>query len=102
VGAWPSYHMDKEKIALEPQEGSVTSKHKQSKELYGLLLNASEEFFNTHEIDTLDGIKLYNKREWIHLRLSNTEPVIRIMAESGSAGRTKELIAIGKTLVQSI
>jgi phosphomannomutase len=102
VGAWPSYHMDKEKIALEPQEGSVTSKHKQSKELYGLLLNASEKFFNTHEIDTLDGIKLYNKREWIHLRLSNTEPVIRIMAESGSAGRTKELIAIGKTLVQSI
>ncbi len=102
VDALPSYHMDKQKFTLEPQESTYISKQAYRKELYGRLLKASEKYFNTHETNTLDGIKLYNKHEWIHLRLSNTEPVIRVIAESVSADRTKKLIAIGRTLVQSI
>ncbi|MBN2322695.1 MAG: phosphoglucosamine mutase [Spirochaetes bacterium] len=102
VGAWPSYHMDKKKIALEPQDTSIESRQARSKELYAHLFNGCKKYFDTHEEDTLDGIKIYNKQEWIHLRLSNTEPVIRIMAESPSAVRTKKLMAMGTALAQSI
>jgi len=102
VGALPSYHMDKQKFALEPQKATDISKQAYRKELYVRILKASEKYFNIHETDTLDGIKLYNKNEWIHFRLSNTEPVIRVIAESASADRTKKLIIIGKKLVQSI
>ncbi|MGL4629651.1 MAG: phosphoglucosamine mutase [Leadbetterella sp.] len=34
------------------------------------------------EIDTRDGVKIYFDKEWVHLRKSNTEPIIRIYAES--------------------
>ena len=102
VSTFPAYYMDKQKLAFEPRRTDNTSKQAQQKELYGRLLKTAENIFNTHEADTLDGIKFYNKDEWIHLRLSNTEPVIRVMAESGSAERTAELISTGKMLVQSL
>lgn len=102
VGTFPAYYMDKQKLSFEPRRTENSSKPAQQKELYGRLRKMVENIFNTHEADTLDGIKLYNKYEWIHLRLSNTEPVIRVMAESGSAERTAELISTGKMLVQSL
>ena len=39
------------------------------------------------EINDTDGIKIIFPREWIHLRKSNTEPIIRIISESTSAER---------------
>jgi phosphomannomutase len=40
----------------------------------------------THEeVDTTDGVKIYIGKEWVHLRKSNTEPIIRIYSESKNA-----------------
>jgi phosphomannomutase len=33
-------------------------------------------------VDTIDGVKIYIAKEWVHLRKSNTEPIIRIYSES--------------------
>ena len=36
------------------------------------------------EVDTTDGVKIYIGKEWVHLRKSNTEPIIRVYSESKS------------------
>jgi len=40
-----------------------------------------------------DGLKIDFPREWVHLRKSNTEPIIRIIAEAGSMDRAREVVA---------
>jgi phosphomannomutase len=45
-----------------------------------------------HEkIDTLDGVKILRERSWVQVRASNTEPIMRIMAEAPSAGAAEKL-----------
>lgn len=46
------------------------------------------------DVLTLDGVKFHNrqKREWVHVRFSNTEPILRIIAEAPTAERAKELV----------
>jgi phosphomannomutase len=54
-----------------------------------------EERYQSAEIDTTDGLKIYIEKEWVHLRKSNTEPIIRIYSESqdaASANRFAEKI----------
>ena len=43
------------------------------------------------EIDTTDGIKIILDKEWVHLRKSNTEPIIRVYAESKNASSAEKL-----------
>lgn len=43
------------------------------------------------EVDTTDGVKIYIGKEWVHLRKSNTEPIIRIYAESKDADLADQL-----------
>jgi phosphomannomutase len=38
--------------------------------------------YANEEVDTTDGVKIYIDKEWVHLRKSNTEPIIRIYSES--------------------
>ena len=38
--------------------------------------------YKKQPIDTQDGVKILFEKEWVHLRKSNTEPIIRIYAES--------------------
>ena len=40
-----------------------------------------------------DGLKIDFPREWVHLRKSNTEPIIRIIAEAGSMDRARDVVA---------
>jgi phosphomannomutase len=40
--------------------------------------------YSQQEVDSTDGVKIYFEKEWVHLRKSNTEPIIRIYAESES------------------
>ena len=42
-------------------------------------------------MDKSDGLKIYFDSEWIHLRRSNTEPIIRIYAESDSEVKSEGL-----------
>ncbi|WP_313807740.1 phosphoglucosamine mutase [Flavobacterium sp.] len=68
--SYPQYFMSKNKIELTPQI-DVDAVMKQIAEKY-----ASE------NLSTIDGVKIDFPTEWVHLRKSNTEPIIRIYTEA--------------------
>ena len=51
------------------------------------ILEAVKTEYAAEDINTIDGVKISfeQKREWVHLRRSNTEPIIRIYAEAADA-----------------
>lgn len=69
---YPSYHISKNKIELTPQINvdSVLEKIKNK--------------YKKQPVNTVDGVKIEFDKEWVHLRKSNTEPIIRIYSESTS------------------
>ncbi|PSR05500.1 MAG: phosphoglucosamine mutase [Bacteroidetes bacterium SW_11_45_7] len=69
---YPDYQMVKNKVELSPDI-----------DLDALLTRLQQKYQNKPAI-TEDGLKLYFDNDWVHLRKSNTEPVIRIYAESTS------------------
>lgn len=70
---YPQYEMSKNKIDLQPGMSIPNILEKMK------LKYASE------RLNTVDGLKIDFDNEWVHLRGSNTEPIIRIYAESKSA-----------------
>ncbi|MEX1055558.1 MAG: phosphoglucosamine mutase, partial [Rhodothermales bacterium] len=50
----------------------------------------SDKYVN-HDIDTSDGLKINFPDEWVHMRKSNTEPIIRIYAEARSESSARDL-----------
>lgn len=77
---YPNYHISKNKIALNED---IDLKN---------IFSKIEEKYKNHPINTEDGLKIEFDNDWVHLRPSNTEPIIRIYAESGSE-TTSESIA---------
>ena len=67
---YPNYHISKNKIEL-------TSEINTEK-----ILEAISEKYSKQPINKIDGVKIEFEREWVHLRKSNTEPIIRIYSES--------------------
>jgi phosphomannomutase len=76
---YPDYTISKNKITLSP--GMDTD----------LILNKVQEKYKDQPNSTIDGVKIEFGNEWVHLRKSNTEPIIRIYAESVSAAKADEL-----------
>jgi phosphomannomutase len=70
--SYPSYFMSKNKIQLTPQL-----------DVDGIL-KAMEEKYTHENITTVDGVKIDFAENWVHLRKSNTEPIIRIYTEAKS------------------
>ena len=68
--SYPNYFISKNKIELTP-EIDVEA-----------ILSALEDRYKDEQITTIDGLKIDFEDGWIHLRKSNTEPIIRIYAES--------------------
>jgi phosphomannomutase len=91
ISLYPSYVMKKCKLDIDSRLKPA--------ELYQGIIKKGTSILPEHSYITLDGIKFYNEQEWLHIRSSNTEPVVRIVAESKSMDRTEELIEIGKKLV---
>ena len=77
--SYPKYIISKNKIELTP-----------SIDVDQLLEKMILEYKN-QEIDTTDGVKIYFDKEWVHLRKSNTEPIIRIYSESQNKEKAEEL-----------
>ena len=71
--SYPKYTISKNKIELTP-EINVDE----------ILVKMAQKYAH-EEVDTTDGVKIYIGKEWVHLRKSNTEPIIRIYSESKSA-----------------
>ena len=76
---YPAYYMGKKKIELTPEI-----------DVDALLVKMQEEYKN-EEISTIDGVKIDFPKNWVHLRKSNTEPIIRIYTEAFSQQEADEL-----------
>ena len=68
--SYPQYYMSKNKIELTPQID------------VDAILEAMTEKYKNENISTIDGVKIDFPTEWVHLRKSNTEPIIRIYTEA--------------------
>ena len=91
--SYPGYFISKNKIELTPE---IDTDH---------VLVQMQKRYAKQPVNTIDGVKIEFDKEWVHLRKSNTEPIIRIYAESSSnatadylaqkiIGDIKEIIAV--------
>lgn len=76
---YPGYFISKNKIELF--QGMDTGK----------ILDAIKQQYSKHKIIDIDGVKIEFGGEWVHLRKSNTEPIIRIYSESDSEAKAEHL-----------
>jgi len=77
--SYPNYFMSKNKIELTPQINVDE------------ILNVIAASYKNEDVITIDGVKINFESEWVHLRKSNTEPIIRIYTESTSQNSADEL-----------
>ena len=77
--SYPNYEMAKKKIDLTPGID------------VDAILEKMAENYKNEEVDTVDGVKIYIGKEWVHLRKSNTEPIIRVYTESKDAQAASDL-----------
>lgn len=77
--SYPQYYMSKNKIELTPQID------------VDAILTAMTEKYKNEQISTIDGVKIDFPNNWVHLRKSNTEPIIRIYTEAKSQQEADEL-----------
>ncbi len=82
----PQFEISKDKISLEGVDPEALVKK---------VITA----FDDAEKNTLDGIKFTWDDHWVHLRKSNTEPIMRIYAEAPDRNRAGELINVIKNLI---
>ena len=85
--AYPSYFMAKQKIELTPDIDTDA------------ILQKIKERFSGEQITDIDGVKIDFPDKWVHLRKSNTEPIIRIYSEAKSQ---EEAEAAGKQIIDII
>jgi phosphomannomutase len=69
---YPDYNISKKKIDLDPAVNMDK------------LFEEVQKKYKKYPINTIDGVKIEFDKDWVHLRRSNTEPIIRIYAESNS------------------
>jgi phosphomannomutase len=77
--SYPEYYMSKNKIELTPQID------------VDAILVAMTEKYKNEDITTIDGVKIDFAENWVHLRKSNTEPIIRIYTEASSQEKADAL-----------
>ena len=87
---YPQYAIAKNKITLTP-EVDVDA-----------ILAAAKEHFKNEEINDIDGVKIDFADSWVHLRKSNTEPIIRIYSEASSMEKAEALAEEMKKLIATL
>lgn len=87
---YPEYAISKNKIELT--EGTDVD----------AVLEELKKKYADQRINTIDGVKVEFENEWVHLRKSNTEPIIRIYSESSSMEKADALAGQIKDAVRSI
>lgn len=92
---YPEYHIAKNKIELS------------DKALIDRILDEMKKEYANEDINDIDGVKISfeSKRQWVHLRRSNTEPIIRIYSEaptlSAAESLAEEVIGIANRVIHS-
>jgi phosphomannomutase len=77
--SYPDYYISKNKIELTPEIN------------VDLVLAEVHKKYQKQPVNTVDGVKIEFDKEWVHLRKSNTEPIIRIYSESQSRATADNL-----------
>jgi len=77
--ALPDYRMLKDKLALSDTQWESAK-------------DRLQQAFRDHTVDAADGLRFSRDEEWVHVRKSGTEPVVRVIAESRDERRTRDLI----------
>ena len=84
---YPDYHISKNKIELTPEMD------------VDFILDKIKVKYKKQPVNVVDGVKIEFDKEWVHLRKSNTEPIIRIYSESASMSTAENL---AKKIIQDI
>jgi phosphomannomutase len=84
---YPNYYISKNKIELTPEI-----------DVDNILVEIKKKY-KKQPINDIDGVKIEFDKEWVHLRKSNTEPIIRIYSESESEATAEHL---AKKIMQDI
>ena len=84
---FPNYFIAKNRIDLTPSTD------------IDAILNKVKEIFADQQVNDIDGVKIDFPDKWVHLRKSNTEPIIRVYSEASSMEVADEL---GKQLMQIV
>ena len=93
LATYPQYVIAKNKIELSDSA------------LIDRILNEIKTVYAAEDINTIDGVKISfeSRKEWVHLRRSNTEPIIRIYAEAATKeaadALAQQIIAIAKNII---
>ena len=72
------------------------------------ILNAMKEHYKDEKVNTIDGVKIdfEASRSWVHLRRSNTEPIIRIYSEAPTAeaaeALAQDVIALAQKIIGNV
>lgn len=77
--SYPEYFIAKQKVELTPNID------------VDAILNAVKEKYSQYDITDIDGVKIDFPDKWVHLRKSNTEPIIRVYSEAHSMREAEEI-----------
>ena len=84
---YPNYFIAKNRIDLTPSTD------------VDAILERVKELYKDEQVNDIDGVKIDFADKWVHLRKSNTEPIIRVYSEAATMG---DADAIGKKLMQVV
>ncbi|MBQ6064562.1 MAG: phosphoglucosamine mutase [Prevotella sp.] len=84
---YPNYFIAKNRIDLTPSTD------------VDAILEKVKELYKDEQVNDIDGVKIDFADKWVHLRKSNTEPIIRVYSE---AATMEEADALGKKLMQVV
>ncbi len=87
---YPDYYISKNKIELSPALD------------LDKIFTVLKDRFKEEELNTIDGLKIDFEEGWVHLRKSNTEPIIRVYSESKSEQKSKDLAIQVMKIVQEM
>ncbi len=82
----PQYRMSKKKVEIGDSDPDT-------------IINTLKKRYSQKEIDTTDGLKIIDKDLWVHLRKSNTEPILRVYSE---APTLEEAESLGEAMIGEI
>jgi phosphomannomutase len=85
--SYPAYYISKNKIELS--EGIIVDN----------ILEKIKDKYKKNPVNIVDGVRIEFEKQWVHLRKSNTEPIIRIYAESDSEAKSEHL---AKKMIEDI
>lgn len=85
--SYPNYFIAKNRIDLTPSTDVAA------------ILNKVKEMYKDADVNDVDGVKIDFPDSWVHLRASNTEPIIRVYSEASTMEKADEL---GKKLMQVV